>query len=159
MYTTIVKILESGLSRDEFIQLLNDEMSEPNLIILDPEDENYDPNNPIIKRAEGKIRKADTLIDAFLRGLFTLPLTTTPQMIEDLSTDISIHFIHEHRHRKAMPEDLIIKFKDNMKLLNQIQRGEVKPGIDETTERADIIIRTDKTSTDKTFTDDYMADF
>jgi len=152
MYTTIAKILESGISKAEFINLLNDENRDPEAVDFDDEDD------PLIIRATGKIKKGDDLIDAHLRGRFTLPLTSVPGTIENLSTDFAIYYCFEHRHRQSMPEDLQIKMKEDLKLLAGIQKGDVNPGIEPIDKRADTIIKAEPSTGKKVFGDDTFKD-
>ncbi len=153
MYTTIAEILEYGLSETELIHLLNDESRDTADIDLD------DPDDVLVKRAAGKIKSAEDYIDGFLRGRFTLPLTTVPGIIKDWANDISIHKMHEHRHRKDMPESLIIKFKEITKLLQSVQSGDYNPGIEEAVSQADVIIKTKPAGNTKIFTDEKLKDF
>ncbi|GAB4287297.1 MAG: DUF1320 domain-containing protein [Ignavibacteriaceae bacterium] len=152
-YTTLEKILESGLKENEVIHLLNDE--ERDTVDIDLQNS----SDPIVIRANKLIEKADAFIDSHLRGRFNLPLTITPAMIEDISTEYSIILFYEHRHRKEMPETLLMKKQEIIKTLEKIQRGSINPGIEDEGTKSDQQIRVNKTSSNKIFTDDFLEDF
>jgi phage gp36-like protein len=154
LYSTIQEILESGLTKAELIHLLNDEERLAEDIDLESADD------LLVKRAAAKIKKAATYIDGFLRGRFELPLQTVPELIKDYSNDISIYYIYEHRHKIEMAESLVTRFKDVTKNLMEIQKGNINPGIPEKPDNsAAVNIKTDKSSKNKIFTDDYLEDF
>ena len=73
-YTTIIKILESGLSKDELIHLLNDENRDANTIILDPEDENYE-----VITAPEDIKKVKTALEGKNIKLTLAEVTMLPK--------------------------------------------------------------------------------
>ena len=154
MYTTIPEIIETTLTEQELIHLLNDANRDIEDIDLD------DPTDPIVVKATRCINKGDDLINAYLRTRYTIPITgTIPGLIKSLSQDFAIYHFHEVRHKKDMPEDLVIKYKDNMKVLNGIQKGEVNPGLEGQVDQSDVIIKTNAKGKPKIFTDDVLNKF
>lgn len=154
MYTTITELLETTLTETELIHLLNDANRDIEDIDLE------DPADPIVVKAERCINKGDDLINAYLRTRYTIPIAPPiPGLIKSLSQDFAIYHFHEVRHKKDMPEDLVIKYKDNMKVLNGIQKGEVNPGIEGQEDQSDIIIKTSGKGKPKIFTDDMLSNF
>lgn len=154
MYTSITKILEAGLMKQELIFLAeNDKRAEADIDFDDTAD-------PLVVRVNSFIAKADAWIDSYIAARTTVPLTTVPTIIEDLSTRRTIFLLTESRHRKDMPESLILSNKEDIKYLENVQKGNVNPGltIDSTT-AASSIIKTNKSGVAKTFDDDYMSDF
>lgn len=153
MYTSIANIIEAGLSESTLIMLLNDEERQEADIDLE------DAADLIVIRANKLIVKSDALIDSFLRGRYTLPLTEPyPETIIKLSEDISIFHFYQHRHRTNMPEDIVTNFKDNVKLLNAFQSGSSNPGID-TVSKSSVQIKTNQSTKEKTFTDDLLENY
>lgn len=154
MYTSITKILEAGLTKQELIHLAeNDGRAEADIDFDDTAD-------ALVVRVNSFIAKADAWIDSYIAARTTVPLTTVPTIIEDLSTRRTIFLLTESRHRKDMPESLILSNKEDTKYLEQVQKGNVNPGLttDSATNAANII-KTNQSAKTKTFSDDYMSDF
>ena len=153
MYTSITKILEAGLTQQELILLAeNDGRAAANIDFESDSD-------ALVVRVNSFISKADAWIDSYLASRFSVPLVTVPSTIEELSTRRTIYLLTESRHRKDMPESLIIANKDDIKYLMSIQKGDITPqGLTAVT-TASTIIRTNKSNTEKTFNDDFMSDF
>ena len=156
MYSTVSQLIEEGtLTEEEIIHLL---VAADRDLEEDPVDLE-DADDAVVIKANGCIQKAQDLIDSFLRTRYTLPLSTTPGLIKTLSDDFSIYYMHEVRHKKDMPEDLKEKFVNNLKLLNQIQKGDVNPGLSDQTSQADVIIKTSGQTKTQIFTDDLLDKF
>ena len=151
MYTTIAKILEAGLTTQELIHLAENDGRLEAAIDFD------DTADALVVRVNSFIAKADAWIDSYLAARTTVPLTTVPVIIEDLSTRRTIFLLTESRHRKDMPESLILSNKEDIKYLTEVQKGNVNPGITETAAAADFI-KTNHTGKLKTFSDEYMED-
>ncbi len=73
---------------------------------------------------------ADTLIDGYLRGRYTLPLQTVPEIIRVIAIDLSIYRLYSRRFHTDMPDSINDKYKNSIKLLEQIQKGVVSLGIE-----------------------------
>lgn len=151
MYTTIAKILEAGLTTQELIHLAeNDGRAESAIDFTDAAD-------ALVVRVNSFIAKADAWIDSYIAARTTVPLSTVPTIIEDLSTRRTIYLLTESRHRKDMPESLILSNKEDIKYLEQVQKGNVNPGITAISTSSPFI-KTNKSGTTKIFNDDFMAD-
>lgn len=100
---------------------------------------------------------AGTLIDGYLRGRYTLPLQTVPEIIKVLATDLSIYRLYSRRFHTDMLDSINDKYKNSIKLLEQIQKGIVSLGIeaeDKTPEYGEYRIYT--TLEDRIFTKDLL---
>jgi phage gp36-like protein len=75
------------------------------------------------------IAHADELIDGYLRGRYPLPLNPVPGLIAALSADISLYRLYGRRPRLSIPESLSDKYKNALKLLDNIQKGQITLGI------------------------------
>jgi phage gp36-like protein len=73
------------------------------------------------------IRRADDHIDSYMRGRFSLPLSTVPDMIRDLSTRLAAYYLFKRSLALIMPESIKEDYKDCVKILSDIQRGRVSP--------------------------------
>jgi len=73
---------------------------------------------------------ADTLIDGYLRGRYTLPLPSLPEIIKVIAIDLSIYRLYSRRFHTDMPDSINDKYKNSIKLLEQIQKGVISLGIE-----------------------------
>jgi len=106
------------------------------------------------------IAKADTLIDGFLGGLGkTLPLDPVPNLIKQLSVDLSIWAL---LGRKAVGENTKMAsdlYSKAIALLEKIQSGKIRLGISGADEIGPGEYRTDKLSTDRLFSKTILDKF
>jgi phage gp36-like protein len=73
------------------------------------------------------IRKADSIIDGYLRGRFVLPLSTVPAAIRDLSIKLTIYYLYERSLSLTMPESVKWSYVNATKKLTEIQTGMFTP--------------------------------
>lgn len=165
MYTDFNKLKES-LTEATLLFLTNDEQRIPLPVEeppVEPDPETYydltDENDPIVIRVNEAIIKACAEIDSYLRGRFTLPVSETPIVIEELANRKTIKRLLERRHKTDMPEAILIQDKEDTKYLMEIQKGNINPGITEQEDRSGSIITTNQTTKQKIFTDDYLKDY
>lgn len=128
---------------------------EDNLIQLTDDSGSGIVDTDVVSQA---IAYADELIDGYLRGRYTLPLTSTPNLIKKLSIDIAVYHIYSRRFEVAMPEGMESRYKNALKLLEQIQKGAITLG-SEATEPENGNYATNKTSDDKVFDSDTLDTF
>ncbi len=95
---------------------------------------------------------ADQLIDGYLRGRYTLPLSTVPSFLKKLSIDLVIFYLYGRRPEIGN-DNVAKKYVNTVRLLEQIQAGKISLGSAES--GGDIAgkeeYRTNKTSDDRTF--------
>lgn len=132
-YCTLKDILEA-VSEDNVIQLTDDE----GLGVLNQE------------RVDKAITTAGSIIDGYLGGRYTLPLLTVPVLIKTIAVDIAVYKLYERRFELNMPEAMSNRYKNAIKLLEQIQKGLIRLGIEPPkTEHG--YYKTNKTSEDRIF--------
>lgn len=73
------------------------------------------------------IARADSFIDGYLRGRFTLPLATVPPLIRDLSIQLTIFYLYQRSIVLTMPENVKWNRLDAQKCLIEIQKGKINP--------------------------------
>ena len=73
---------------------------------------------------------ADEVIDAHLRGRYTLPFADVPPILRDISADISIFHLYGRRPEGEMPETIGMKYKNAVRMLESIRDGELALGND-----------------------------
>ena len=110
-----------------------------------------------------KIADADDLIDGYLRGRYTLPLSVTPRTIKNLSVDIAVYNLYTRRPERGIPEEISRKYEVALKLLSDIKKdnfsldaereGPSDPGY------GSGYCRVNKTEEDRIFTKDLLSKF
>ncbi len=107
------------------------------------------------------IAKADGDIDGYIGGRYSLPLTTVPQKIKDISVDLAIYYLWTRRPERKAPEEIRVKYNDGIKKLKDIQEGRFLLGIAQMgSSGSDITgsdVRTNKTASDKKFTKSFLS--
>jgi phage gp36-like protein len=121
---------------------------EQNLIQL-TDDENLGIINET--RVNDAIDYADQLIGGYLRGRYTLPLDPVPGLVKKLSIDFSIFWLYSRRFELEMPEGMMNRYKNALKILEMIQRGTVSLGTAEGTTPEPGEYKTNKTLNDRVF--------
>lgn len=81
-------------------------------------------------KVDEAIAYAGQLIDGYLRGRYSLPLNPVPELIKHLSVDLAVFHLYSRRFELEMPESMMAKYKNAIKLLEQIQKGLVTLGIE-----------------------------
>ena len=74
---------------------------------------------------------ADEVIDAHLRGRYTLPFPETPPILRRISADIAIFHLYGRRPEGEMPETIGMKYKNAVKMLEAIRDGKLTIGNDD----------------------------
>jgi phage gp36-like protein len=70
------------------------------------------------------IADADSEINAYLRGRYTLPLDPAPRILKKLSVGIALYYLF---HRRQIADETIKeRYNNAVKLLDRIAKGEVQ---------------------------------
>lgn len=100
-------------------------------------------------KVDEAIAKADGLISAFIGGA---TLDTVPELIRQISVELSIYHLYKRRFVANMPESIERGYTHAMDLLKQIQSGKLSIGVEATEQTApDRHYKTNKTSSDRMF--------
>lgn len=86
-------------------------------------------NQNVVDRA---IADAGELIDGYLRGRYTLPLTPVPGLINTLAVDVAIYRLYSRRIKLTPPEVVSKRFELAGKLLGEIRAGKISLGSENT---------------------------
>ena len=88
---------------------------------------NLDGESPVQLKVQIAIDFADILIDTYIRGRYILPLSgPSPGILRKISKDLAINYLYEGAYAKsAMPNTIVWKKIDAMKLLLGIQSGDI----------------------------------
>lgn len=120
-------------------------------LIQTTDDEGFGVVN--VERVDEAINSADQLIDGYLRGRYTLPLNPIPGLIKKLSIDLAIFYVYSRRFELEMPQTMTDRFKNAVKILEQIQKGLIKLGIETDQSPGQGYYKTNKSKEDKIFND------
>lgn len=82
-------------------------------------------------KVEAAVEWADEIIDGYIRGRYTLPLTEIPGLIRNISVDLAIYRLYTRRMTADIPESITNIFKSSLKILSDIQTNKVSIGINE----------------------------
>ena len=63
------------------------------------------------------------MIDGYLRDRYALPLAEVPGLIGTLAADIAVYRLYARRAKLDPPEGVLERYKNSLKLLEQIQKG------------------------------------
>lgn len=110
---------------------------------------------------EDCIEYADTLINSYLSGKYTVPLSTVPDLVKQLSIDLSVFRLYSRRLSLQMPEGLTARYNEAIRLLRDIQAGRMDLPDANTEEvlSGDGFYRTNKTSDNRVFNSTLLDTF
>lgn len=83
-----------------------------------------------MQKVEQAISYAGGLINAYLRGRYSVPLSPVPELVKKLCVELAVYELYSRRLCLSMPEGLVERRKEIIKLLEHIQKGFVKLGIE-----------------------------
>ncbi len=119
MYCTLADLL-GQLPEQTLIQLTNDEMDfdSPATVKTD-----------VVDRC---IRNVDELIDAHLRGRYTLPLAEVPTVLRDIAIMLARYRLYTRRAEGAVPDTVKDDNKEARRQLEAIRDGKLTLGLQST---------------------------
>jgi len=137
---------------------IKQQVSETTLIEITDDNLAGEINASVIDEA---ILYSETLVDGYLRGRYSLPLSTVPTLIRILVADLAVFRLYSRRFHTDMPDSINDKYKNSIKLLEQIQKDIVSLGIETATAALPELgeYRTNKTSDDRIFTKSFINRF
>jgi len=97
----------------------------PQTVVLQLSDDN-DSDSIDEEKVNFAIQQADDLIDSYLRGRYTVPITgTVPSMIRDLSVRATVYFLFKRSLYSTMPDAIENDFKYIIRTLEGMQKGQI----------------------------------
>jgi phage gp36-like protein len=131
--------------------------------IIELSDDSDTPSSVNEDNVDKAIASADSDIDGYIGGRYSLPLDVIPNKIKDISVDLAIYYLWTRRPERKAPEEIRIKYSDGIKRLKDIQDGKFLLGITQMgssgTDITGSEVRTNKTSLDRKFTKDLLSRF
>lgn len=148
MYCSI-EDLKKALPERVLLQLADDENDGEFVIV---------PPNAAYSRIVDAITRADTLIDGYVCGRYTLPFLSVPALIKNISVNLAICELYARSHDAIIPEGIAERRKSNIKILENLQRGTVLlPG--QTKEEPAAVFTVNKTDDDREFPDSLLRQY
>jgi phage gp36-like protein len=145
----LIEDIQKQLSQDTLIQLTDDNQTGKIDSVI----------------AEEAILYSESLINGYLRGRYTLPLISItspnpPDVLKILAVDLSIYRLYSRRFQADIPGSISEKYKNSIKILEQIQRGIISLGV-ETAGTAPELgeYRTNKSFQDRTFSKQVLNEY
>ncbi|WJY16808.1 DUF1320 domain-containing protein [Pectobacteriaceae bacterium CE90] len=106
---------------------------EATLIQLTNETVEFDAPPPVnIMVVDSCIRYADELIDAHLRGRYTLPLAEIPTVLRDIAVTLTRYRLYARRPEGSIPDLVKDDCKTALKQLEQIRDAKLTLGLQST---------------------------
>jgi phage gp36-like protein len=105
------------------------------------------------------IAAADALIDSYIRGTHTVPLSPVTDRIKQVSIDLSVYFLYKRRREYEMPVDVVKDYDRQISFLRDVQSGKVLLDTPTAVPNTGGIFKSNRTSESRIFNDDVMAGF
>jgi phage gp36-like protein len=95
------------------------------------------PPQLVMEVIEDRVRQAEEVVDAHLRGRYTLPLLPVPTVIKDIAIKLARHELYARRPEGGdLPDAVTRTYKASMSMLEQIRDGKLTIGMPLTGEAA-----------------------
>jgi phage gp36-like protein len=153
-YSTIDSILKN-ISSDELILNVNDENRESAVIDL------TDPADKCRIRVEEQIKAAAVECNGYIISRYTIPFAVVPDLLIEISDDITIFNLYKRRLKLDMPESLERNYKNRIAQLRDIQKSVINLGVAEQQESSGMAseARVNKTTDDRIFSSGLLTKF
>lgn len=149
-YSTLATV-KKKIDERTLIQLLNDEVRPEEDIDLN------DTADLVVVRFQDAADAAQAEIDPYLVGRYTLPFSSTPRRVIDISDELTIYNIY--KRRPPLSDDQKDIYKAAVKSLIEISKGNADLGIAAEPQNLSNEITTNKTASDKVFNNDMWNKF
>lgn len=97
------------------------------------------------------IKGAEELVEAYLRGRYELPFQNVPPLIKQIVTDIALYNLYNRRFELNMPEHMKERYKNAIKILEHINKGLIRLGVESEKGPGSGYYKTNKTKEDRIF--------
>lgn len=72
---------------------------------------------------EGQRAKADGEIDGYVGHRYTVPLSSTPELVRDLSARLTMYRLYRRRYQTDMPASVTEDYQAALRLLRDLAKG------------------------------------
>lgn len=122
--------IQSVIANDDLVQLTNDTGGD----------------SVDTTKIEDAISYVESIIDGYLRGRYSVPLTTVPDAIKYLAVDFVVYRLYSRRVNTEAPDNVLKKFYDVIKTLQDMQKGAFSLGIESVNTTNNPSLKTNKDS-------------
>lgn len=108
------------------------------------------------------ITRADSIINSYLRAQHDVPLSTTPDLINQISVDLSLYLLYKRRRdtfASDLDEGMELRYKQSLSLLKDINSQKIFIDDSESFANTSGVYTTNKLSTDKVYTSTVLGRF
>jgi phage gp36-like protein len=70
------------------------------------------------------------IINGYIRGRYALPLASVPEELKCLAVDFAVYRLYSRRIHTEAPESVVEKYKNVIKTLELVQRGQFNLGVE-----------------------------
>lgn len=134
---------DTGLSESRLIELTDDALSG----MVDA------------SKVTAAILWADTQINGYCGGRYAVPFDPVPVMIAGLSQDLAVWKLYLDRSDYQIPEAIRQRYEDAIGVLKRISDGSVVLPIQLPNEEYAGVVLSNKTASDRVFTDDVLKSY
>jgi len=106
--------IQSVISNDDLVQLTNDTGGDS----VDSD------------KITDAISYVDNIIDGYLRGRYDLPIASVPDELKYLAVDFVVYRLYSRRMYTEVPDSVLKKYHEVVKMLQDIQKGAFNPGME-----------------------------
>lgn len=146
-YWTLAKI-QTHINSDALAQLVDDEGDG---IVENPENDAYG-------RIVAAGTCADNLVDGELRGSYTVPFDTVPDIIAEVSSSLAAFNLYGLADPdSAVPERITEAKRDAMRILEHVRDGKIS--LMDSDQNVASGVQVNKTAADRLFTNDVLSTF
>lgn len=123
-YTSLAELIKK-IDESTLIQLVDDEKLNP--ATVDAVDAGTTARTG---RIDDAITEADALIDTYCGAKYSVPFSSAPQVVQELSATITIYNLYSRRVLKAIPDVRVARYEQALNTLALIAKGTISLGID-----------------------------
>ncbi len=102
---------------------------------------------------------ADDRINGSLRAQHTVPITPVPNVVKQLSVDLTVYRLYSRRIDRGIPESIENLFDTNEKYLDKIQKGTIQLSDSTAYANTGSMFVSSKSSTSQVYTDTRMDEY
>lgn len=142
---------------------LKKQVQEDILLQLTDDDQSGQIDTVVIDEA---VIYSETLINGYLRGRYTIPIVNygfdsqPPDILKILAVDLTIFRLYSRRFHTDIPDGISEKYKNSIKILEQIQKGIISLGIETAGTPPELgEYRTNKSFDDRAFSKELLKDY
>ena len=101
------------------------------------------------------ITNADAVINGYLQAQYTIPLSSTPELIKQLSIDLTVYNLYTRRENASIPDDVSKRREQSLKTLEKINQNKLKLPLPDEFANTAGVWASSKSASDKVYDSDW----